>query len=81
MTHLEYLPLQLNYFGLQYKNKRQVSRWIVMHKSLKKELDRNGFNEGKDAVLAFKIQFFATDCQKLHQEITRYFVQYISILL
>ena len=63
----------MNYFGLQYKNKRQQMRWIEMNKSVKKQLDRNGFNDGKDAVLGFRVQFFATDCQKLHQEITRYY--------
>jgi len=74
---------EVNYFGLQYKNKRQYPRWIEMNKSLKKQLDRNAFHEGKDAVIIFRVQFFATDCQKLHQEITRYlyYLQLKSLII
>ncbi|XP_065052180.1 tyrosine-protein phosphatase non-receptor type 21-like [Rhopilema esculentum] len=63
---------ELNYFGLQYTNKKQQMRWIEMNKGVKKQLDRNGYNSGKEAMLGFRIQFFATDCRNLHQEITRY---------
>lgn len=50
-----------------------------MHKSIRKQLDRNAFNDGKDAILVFRVQFFASDCQKLHQEITRYLVHFKKI--
>ena len=42
-----------------------------MNKMVKKQLERYGLHEGKDALLLFKVRFFVADCHKLNQEITR----------
>eukprot|EP00794_Sanderia_malayensis_P017362 gene17361-19097_t len=64
--------VETNYFGLQFINKKQQIRWIELNKTLKKQLERNALNNGKDDILIFKVHFFASDCKTLKQEITRY---------
>ena len=71
----------MNYFGLQFTNKKHQSRWIVLNKMMKKQLERNGANDGKDMLLLFKIHFFVRDAKILRQEITRYNLLMFSLYL
>ena len=52
--------LQVGYFGLCYKTKKGYDWWIVLEKSIKKQLEQNTLSSVGSIRLKLKIHFFVT---------------------
>ena len=54
------------YFGLRYKDRSGFSHWIVLHKTIRKQI------VNYDPTFYFGVKFYAADPTKLREEVTRY---------
>ncbi|XP_062395365.1 band 4.1-like protein 4B isoform X2 [Sardina pilchardus] len=59
--------VESDYFGLQYVDPEQVAQWLDVTKPIKKQI-RNG----PPFVLFFRVKFYSSEPNNLHEEFTRY---------
>ncbi|XP_063055946.1 band 4.1-like protein 4B [Engraulis encrasicolus] len=59
--------VESDYFGLQYVDADQVVHWLDVTKAIKKQI-RNG----PPFVLYFRVKFYSSEPNNLHEEFTRY---------
>ncbi|XP_061676789.1 band 4.1-like protein 4B [Syngnathoides biaculeatus] len=65
MYHIDLV--EVDYFGLQYMDADQVSRWLDVSKQIKKQIpDAPPFR------LFFRVKFYSSEPNNLHEEFTRY---------
>ena len=62
---------QASYFGLQYVTKRGRDWWLVLDKPIRKQLEQHGQDGCHNTALKFRVHFFVSDFNQLHDEITR----------
>ncbi|XP_071385308.1 band 4.1-like protein 4B isoform X2 [Centroberyx affinis] len=65
MYHLDLV--EADYFGLQFMDTDQVSHWLDMSKLLKKQI-----RDGPPYRLFFRVKFYSSEPNNLHEEFTRY---------
>ncbi|XP_038567448.1 band 4.1-like protein 4B [Micropterus salmoides] len=65
MYHIDLV--ETDYFGLQYMDTEQVSHWLDMSKLIKKQI-----REGPPYRLFFRVKFYSSEPNNLHEEFTRY---------
>ncbi|XP_039593551.1 band 4.1-like protein 4B isoform X3 [Polypterus senegalus] len=65
LYHLDLI--ELDYFGLQYMDTSQVSHWLDATKLIKKQI-----KIGPPYTLHFRIKFYSSEPNNLHEEFTRY---------
>ncbi|XP_041097592.1 band 4.1-like protein 4B [Polyodon spathula] len=59
--------VEVDYFGLQYMDAEQVSHWLDFTKPIKKQI-----KIGPPYTLHFRIKFYSSEPNNLHEEFTRY---------
>ncbi|XP_030225807.1 band 4.1-like protein 4B [Gadus morhua] len=59
--------VEADYFGLQYMDSEQVSHWLDMSKLIKKQI-----RDGPPYRLFFRVKFYSSEPNNLHEEFTRY---------
>ncbi|XP_013871092.1 band 4.1-like protein 4B isoform X2 [Austrofundulus limnaeus] len=65
MYHIDLV--ETDYFGLQFMDTDQVSRWLDMSKLIKKQIQ-----EGPPYRLFFRVKFYSSEPNNLREEFTRY---------
>ncbi|KAM9724543.1 band 4.1-like protein 4B isoform 2-T2 [Menidia menidia] len=65
MYHIELV--ESDYFGLQFMDTDQVSRWLDMSKLIKKQI-----RDGPPYRLFFRVKFYSSEPNNLREEFTRY---------
>ncbi|KAM3872714.1 band 4.1-like protein 4B [Diretmus argenteus] len=65
MYHLDLV--EADYFGLQFMDTEQVSHWLDMTKLIKKQI-----RDGPPFRLFFRVKFYSSEPNNLHEEFTRY---------
>uniref|UniRef100_A0A667XKZ3 Erythrocyte membrane protein band 4.1 like 4B n=1 Tax=Myripristis murdjan TaxID=586833 RepID=A0A667XKZ3_9TELE len=65
MYHLDLV--EADYFGLQFMDTDQVSHWLDMSKLIKKQI-----RDGPPFRLFFRVKFYSSEPNNLHEEFTRY---------
>ncbi|XP_017280581.1 band 4.1-like protein 4B isoform X2 [Kryptolebias marmoratus] len=65
MYHIDLV--ETDYFGLQFMDADQVSRWLDMSKFIKKQIQ-----EGPPYRLFFRVKFYSSEPNNLREEFTRY---------
>ncbi|XP_070767692.1 band 4.1-like protein 4B [Enoplosus armatus] len=65
MYHIDLV--ETDYFGLQYMDTEQVSHWLDMSKLIKKQI-----RDGPPYRLFFRVKFYSSEPNNLHEEFTRY---------
>ncbi|KAK6491709.1 band 4.1-like protein 4B [Huso huso] len=65
LFHLDLV--EVDYFGLQYMDAEQVSHWLDYTKPIKKQI-----KNGPPYTLHFRIKFYSSEPNNLHEEFTRY---------
>ncbi|XP_035862649.1 band 4.1-like protein 4B isoform X2 [Sander lucioperca] len=65
MYHIDLV--ETDYFGLQYMDTEQVSHWLDMTKLIKKQI-----RDGPPYRLFFRVKFYSSEPNNLHEEFTRY---------
>ncbi|CAL8290821.1 unnamed protein product [Merluccius merluccius] len=59
--------VEADYFGLQFMDTEQVSHWLDMTKLIKKQI-----RDGPPYRLFFRVKFYSSEPNNLHEEFTRY---------
>ncbi|CAL8247195.1 unnamed protein product [Lota lota] len=59
--------VEADYFGLQFMDSEQVSHWLDMSKLIKKQI-----RDGPPYRLFFRVKFYSSEPNNLHEEFTRY---------
>lgn len=74
---------EIDFFGLQYLTRKEKLHWVDLDKCLRKQLDRHAAHKGRDAMLVFRVQYFAITTDVMQQEITRYlfYLQLKSLII
>ncbi|XP_016893677.1 band 4.1-like protein 4B isoform X2 [Cynoglossus semilaevis] len=65
MYHIDLV--ETDYFGLQFMDTDQVSHWLDMSKLIKKQI-----RDGPPYRLFFRVKFYSSEPNNLHEEFTRY---------
>ena len=65
--------MQVEYFGLCYKTKKGHERWLVLEKTIKKQLEQHAPSCVGTVNLKFKIHFFVagSSCLRFQDKLTR----------
>jgi tyrosine-protein phosphatase non-receptor type 14/21 len=60
-------PLQIDFFGLRFVNKKLQMRWLDLDKAIKKQMDKHS----QSPLLYFGVMFYIHDVQHLKDPLTR----------